>query len=332
MIKEINRIQWIDYLKGICMIAIVMNHLSWPEWYARFLSPFHLVGFFFVAGYTFNLKASFREFLVTKIRTLLIPVLVFGLLNALLTYIYPGTILKDRLIGILTQIPGKWDDLWFVACLFTMSILFYPIVKYVKSNVLRFVVTVVAAIAGIYTFNQGPDLPWQFENACILLPAIYIGYWARSTNAGKKVMHLLRNSWTLLALLVMYVLLICVYDNYPIDVHILNYGSFPFFWISAIIGTMLIISISMNLESIADRFSLRALQYVGKNTLIYYACQSKVITILIAVLSIANIYTTNYISNILVALAVCVFLVIPTEIINKFCPFILGRKRYYNKS
>ena len=328
MTSNIKRIQWIDYLKGFCMIAIVMTHLSWPEWYARFLSPFELVGFFFVSGYTFNIKSSFREFCAIKIKTLLIPIFIFGLINALLTYIYPGTILKDRLIGIICQIPGRWDDLWFVACLFTMSLIFYPIVRYVNSNVGKAVaVTLIVFCGSIYTFNNGPDLPWQFENACILLPFLYLGYLARRTDVGSRLLNRLRDGKVLICLLIMYVLLICSYDNYPIDVHVQNYGAPVFFGISALLGTLLMTSLSMGLERWASMRPLRWLQYIGQNTLIYYACQSKVITIFVTVLAIADIRCSTYVANMLVALLVCAVLAIPTEIINRCFPGLVGRKR-----
>lgn len=330
MKNNLKRLQWIDYLKGFCMIAIIMNHLSWPEWYARFLSPFELVGFFFVAGYTFNIKSNFEEFLMVKIRTLMIPILVFGLINAILTYIYPGTILKDRLIGIICQFPGRWDDLWFVACLFTMSLIFYPIVRYIKSNVGKMIAVALIVLSGIiYTCGNGPDLPWQFENACILLSFMCLGYFARRTDLGAKLLGRLRDGKVLICLLILYVLLICCYDNYPIDVHVLEYGSLLFFGISALVGMLLMTSISMALEHWNNIKPLRCLQYIGQNTLIYYACQSKVITIFATVLSIAHIHTSTYVANFLVALLVCVILVIPTEIINRYCPGLIGRKRMY---
>lgn len=312
------------------MIAIIMTHLSWPEWYARFLSPFELVGFFFVAGYTFNIKSSFWEFCTIKIRTLLIPILVFGLINALLTYIYPGTVLKDRLIGIVCQIPGRWDDLWFIACLFTMSLIFYPIVRYLHSNRVRTIVVVLIILFGcIYTFNNGPDLPWQFENACILLPFLYLGYLARRTDVGSRLLNRLRDGKVLISLLIMYVLLICSYDNYPIDVHVQNYGAPVFFGISALLGTLLMTSLSMGLERWASMRALRSLQYIGQNTLIYYACQSKVITIFVTILMKVNIQCSTYLANILVALSVCAVLVVPTELVNRYLPGLVGRKRMH---
>lgn len=314
------------------MMSIIMNHLAWPEWYARFLSPFQLAGFFFASGYTFNVKASFREFFVVKVRTLLIPVLIFGLINSIVTYIYPGTVLKERLIGLILQVPGKWDDLWFVACLFSMSLIFYPIAKHVKSNILRLIIVACLAVAaGLYTMNSGVNIPWHIENACILLPFMFLGYVLKKTCVGECVLGKLRDLKVFVIVLLFYILIVSLWCNYPIDVHVLNYGKFPLFIVSALTGTALVVSVSMILERWADVRCMRWLQYVGKNTLVYYAFQSKVITALVAVLAVFHISSSTYLVNLLAAMLVCVVLIIPVELINRFCPFIIGRQNIHKK-
>ena len=327
MSREVKRIQWIDYLKGLCMVSIIMHHLAWPEWYARFLYPFELAGFFFVSGYMYNVKSSFQDFLVVKVRTLLVPVLIFGLLNTILSYIYPGSVFTERLIGLIVQLPGRWDDLWFVACLFTMSLIFYPIVKYAKSSVSKSVIVAALAItSALYTYGDTPDLPWHLQNACVFLPFMLLGYMAKRTNVGSKILEKLRTGRALLLILICYLPLIFICRNYPIDVHILNYGNLHVFYLSALLGTSLILSVAMNLECRFGARGLKWLQYIGKNTLVYYAFQSKVITIVIAALAALNISTSSYAANFLTALLVCVVLIIPVEFINRICPFLLGRQ------
>lgn len=41
-----HRILWIDYIKGMCMIAVILNHLYGPVIYGRLTYPFELAGFF----------------------------------------------------------------------------------------------------------------------------------------------------------------------------------------------------------------------------------------------------------------------------------------------
>lgn len=323
------RLDWIDYLKGICMFCVVMSHLYWPEWYERFLAPFYLAGFFFVSGYTFKLKSSFKEFLFVKSRTFLWPILALGFINAFIVYLYPGVDIKERLLGIMVQIPGLWDDLWFVACLFTMELIFYPFLRYVHSDRGRCVIISILVCGGLVYANSGlMHLPWHLENACIMLPFLYFGYWVKESVHGAKYFNRLRNGKVLLLLLVIYILLNVVYNNTPVDIHVLEYGFFPFYMLSAFIGVLLVASASLTLDSTLDvRLIKTVLRYVGKNSLVYYAFQSKIITAIIILITPLGWHVHSYVGNIISAVVVCMLLIVPTEIINRFFPFLLGRKR-----
>lgn len=323
-----RRIVWIDYLKGVCLVAVIMSHLGWPEVYARLLSPFYLAGFFWSSGYTFNTQKSFGKFFSIKTRTLLVPVLIFGTINAILTYIYPGTMLKDRILGILTQIPGKWDDLWFVACLYSMELIFYPIIKYIDSNVVRTMTIGFITICGVlYATYSNVHLPWQLENACVMLPFMFLGYVSRHTSLWSSLLMRLKELKSFVVIMILYISLICVYDNSPIDIHLLQYGNIPYFMFSALLGTLFAVSLSMVLERWANNRFLNMLQYVGGNTLVYYAFQSKVITIVGTLLSLCGIQYSTYLNNLLISWLVCSILVIPAECVNRFFPSIIGRKR-----
>lgn len=48
------------------MIAVILNHLYGPVIYGRLTYPFELAGFFFTAGYTFDLTDSFFNFMRKK--------------------------------------------------------------------------------------------------------------------------------------------------------------------------------------------------------------------------------------------------------------------------
>ena len=71
-----KRIAWIDVLKGICMVMIVVSHAGLrPLWF----SYFYVYGFYFISGYTFSNK-SLTAFLKKKIARLYIPYLVAQLI------------------------------------------------------------------------------------------------------------------------------------------------------------------------------------------------------------------------------------------------------------
>lgn len=76
-----KRLLWIDYVKGLCMMAIILNHIPGSAIMARMTYPYELVGFFFIGGVTFGLKERFGKFAVSKLKRLVVPVIAFGLIN-----------------------------------------------------------------------------------------------------------------------------------------------------------------------------------------------------------------------------------------------------------
>ena len=63
---EQSRENWIDVIKAICMIFIVMSHLPYcPKALYHFLTPFFLTGFYFSSGYVMK-PMSIREVALKK--------------------------------------------------------------------------------------------------------------------------------------------------------------------------------------------------------------------------------------------------------------------------
>ena len=319
-----NRILWIDYTKGICMIAVMMNHLGWPLEYARLMYPFELAGFFFVAGYTFNRKKTSIEFIKSKIMSLLIPIMILGTINAIIAYIAESKPLFDRLVGLAVQMPGAWDDLWFVACLFTMELVFYVFTNDSFSIRKIGMLCFTASLASSFWISSvGLRLPWHIENACLLLPFMFAGYFMKHNTLPARLSKGVIGMMAICLLLSFYSVFVFVYPNYPIDVHLLEYGNLFVFFISASLGVGFLTIFTVFLDKSSLRFA--PLIFIGQNTLIYYAFQSKAIRLFDIVGNLINCDRTSYLGNIIGMLFVSFVLVVPAFIVNRYFPFILGR-------
>ena len=124
-----ERITWVDMGKGICMLCVMLSHVDFvPKVYVDFFVGFFLAAFFVLAGYTYNNTRSFRTFLYVKFRTLIIPIFVFGSIDIMLRVIFTLSDpipLATQIKGMIFQIRGEYDELWFLAAMFTTSICFY---------------------------------------------------------------------------------------------------------------------------------------------------------------------------------------------------------------
>ena len=73
-----QRTSWIDIIKAICMVFIIMSHLPYcPDTLRHFMTPFYLTGFYFASGYVMKLL-PIRKFAIKKAKTILWPWIVFG--------------------------------------------------------------------------------------------------------------------------------------------------------------------------------------------------------------------------------------------------------------
>lgn len=326
--KEIHckRIVWLDYLKGICMISIILNHINGPEIYGQITYPFELVGFFFASGFTFNPRQDFRDFLFNKVKVLALPVIIFGITNLFISCLFKEVAISDRIIGIFLQIPGKWDDLWFVACLFTMELIYYIVLKVGRSNFEKLTICLVLSFLGYLSVTYSQiRLPWHIENACLLIGFLWLGNMARK-EYGIKPYSSCKLWMSLIICSVVYTVLIILKNNYPIDVHLLNYGSLPFFMVSALSGLMTIIFLARILDSsLNNTIPLRFLSFIGSCTLLYYAFQSKAISVVELFYSKIGLSYESYVGSIICCFIVIISLIIPSVIIKKYFPFLLGK-------
>lgn len=176
MIEEIEnitaqkpRLEWIDLAKGLCMMLVVWSHV-----YLLFQNE-HLIGwniynqmgfyfrmplYFLLSGLFFKTYASPLVFLKKKINNLLVPYLVFWLL--------------------LTITPLKFSTIWFLGCLFWLSLIFYALQWAARGE--KWVVYVACVILGLvgYYYQIGPQ--WtHWGTAFAALPFFCIGYHLRNS-------------------------------------------------------------------------------------------------------------------------------------------------------
>ena len=141
------RIQYIDNLKGFAILLVIIGHICLGSIWNSVIYSFHMALFFFLSGIVASCKGAFIDYLLKKIRTLLLPFITFALLHALLG----GTSLIDILCNNVK------DGLWFIFTLFIIQIIDYLIFNiYVRRSKIRYFIISISmflalAIAKKYT-------------------------------------------------------------------------------------------------------------------------------------------------------------------------------------
>ena len=166
-----DRAYW-DVVKGIGIIAIVLGHSA--SRLTAFVYLWHVPLFFFAAGFFAAMtpkEGSFWAFLLKKIRSLLLPYVIFSFLTIIYmlivrmyTFSDVPRMLLQTLFGIRNQTPAI--QLWFLPCLFVISVFFEILKRIIRSRIFIAVIVVTLYVVGTFFLGHQPtnDPSW-FWNA-----------------------------------------------------------------------------------------------------------------------------------------------------------------------
>lgn len=182
-----QRILWADILKWAGMLLIYLGHLPVSENTYLFIFAQHVPLFFFAAGFFATMtpkEGSFWAFLLKKIRSLLLPYVLFSFLTIIYmlivrmyTFSDVPQMLLQTLFGIRNQTPAI--QLWFLPCLFVISVFFEILKRIIRSRI--FIAVIVVALYVVGTFFLGhqptndPSWFWNTDSAFVYLLYYFLG-------------------------------------------------------------------------------------------------------------------------------------------------------------
>jgi len=178
-----DRYHWLDVFKAIAIFFVIYYHLA-SNTFTVYLNAFIVQPFFFASGVTasHSRRLSMAEFAVRRFRQIMVPYAVFGLLSMSVKYFTDKAPLIDMARQLLL---GKRTDmmfavtLWFLPCLFIMSIIYHLLVINIRYPFVRLVIC--AAISFVFRlYSEGNMLPWGADNAIRFLVYYGLGDFASS--------------------------------------------------------------------------------------------------------------------------------------------------------
>lgn len=349
MIEKINsRVVWVDILKFIGILFVMISHLESDTALLRiFYNPIIITSFFFASGYVYKRNYDFKHFMYKKVRQLLIPWLVFSTFNIVLASIFSFNEHKSLWIELgwnFLQVRKSTNSIWFLPALFIAFIPFYFFVIWIenrqnsnkKNNVIVIVSFVLMFLSYLYKHNVDSiifpwdknSLPWHIDSMFIFVFYMILGFLFRTKY--EEFFDKYNNKKNRIYCLLLYLLLIICFDlfssNLPIIISILFQN------LNSLVGIIIIISFSKVIKT------NKYLSYVGQHTLVYFAFHGKLYSVIQNLLRIffgeyycfilKNVIFSSVFA-IIFSLFLSVLLIIPSYIIDKFFPFVIGKK--FNK-
>ncbi len=139
--SKVNRIEWVDLLKGVAILWLIVYHMHVFEWMR---SPVPV--FFFLSGLFFSDGMSFSSFVGKKAKALLVPLAFFFVLgvaaSALKCLMRVEAYSFPPLWLFATLIPADADNtnplgvgaIWFLVSLFEIYIIYYALRRVSKNR------------------------------------------------------------------------------------------------------------------------------------------------------------------------------------------------------
>ena len=311
-----KRIDYIDTLRGLCMLSIVWYHTDHPD----FLNyPYYNTTLFFVSGLLFS-PCSWRTFFKKKFFTLLIPFAFFYLIYYVFllatNYAKFHTVSREIVLSVLdvfclySGTDGYTCNypLWFIWALFWVQLMTNLMDQILKKRFYILIVALIIYIMGVEYVNHVPT-PFMIGRSFTFLIYYVVGYafCTKFIGANNPSMYMI--------------------------ISLLAFGLFRYIgqnFSNGILDCLGFISIAITLlmfcKTITDLPLFYLLTYFGIHSIIVFGMHDMYLTIF-------RIITMNLIGemNLMLGFVNCVvtlLFMVPTIVfINRYIPFIIGKRK-----
>lgn len=262
---------WLDILKGIGILCVVVGHITYNQALGRAIFLFHMPLFFLVGGWLHRVETPLRQYARKRAFNLLLPYGAYLLmLWPLEVWIaHPGQLWD--IAWILQQIVrpmlfggqllnGFAAVFWFVTCYFLTQLAAHFFLRTFSALVCTLIA--MAMLVGAYLNSwMFPDywVLWNANTVLFTVPLYLIGYWAHQHFVSTQAWQ---NGLKIFLIVILSVLLLKLFgiQNNTLDLKYVKYGIPMVTLISALACVGLLSWFARHLkETHAGRF----LAYIG---------------------------------------------------------------------
>ena len=278
MPQTAKRINWIDMAKGYGMLFVILGHIGDFGEFAFFKTwffSFHMPLFFFLSGYVFKEYDCFKTFLKKKVKGIIVPYFCLGIPMILFQMLWDFkshtlTVQSGLDLVLKFLLQRRLWTIWFLTCLFLLSLVFYLLKKLIKSDLILAIVSIVLPAAGtLYYHLGGRPLFWNLDVCMMAFPFFFAGYYAKKHR--ERIHTILEKKQDLILFLLASLAIniaMCVLNAQLggdwFNMFSNDYGIVPITFISAFAGIGFIIAVS-------KLATFRLIRYIGENSILYLA-------------------------------------------------------------
>lgn len=313
-----NRIGWIDFLRGLSMMLILVFHTE--VYYKEYdVTPYYIyvtnaiILFYFISGYLFYRPESFnlKKKLNAITRSLLFPYFIFTSLIAV-----PKLLVRQEAINlqeiVINIITGRAS--WFIAALIVGELFFALLLTKTRGKITWLLTDAIACLIIYYVIPFNQHNYWQWQDALLAVTFLSAGYIYHQYDNHFNTIN--KPLYSLIFLLIL--IIIKVYE-YHVNLPMRNIAveNVPLFLADCIVWLMLVISIIRYIPR------CKMIEWTGRHCIIYYfLCGGCPLIISIFFNKIGLPYNNYLYRYVLALIAVYLLATTLTYLIYKYIPFI----------
>lgn len=338
-----ERVEWLDVMKGIGIILVVLGHVYKNEVVFHWIYCFHMPLFFWVSGYAYKRRTVGAD-IRRRIQTILIPYFSFGIMELIYWQLFerrfrPSDLnFKEAVKGLL----GGWFDyldfnvqLWFLPCFFLSVVLFNVLNNYCSKkglyifSILMAVVFIVLPLPvknwlvfenrDFFDWPGMPSLPWGINRIFRFFGFLTLGNLAFEKQILQRYIFGKEKRKSFLCFLAMLIV------TFGISYSRL-YLTGIWWYVAAICGITGTAILAENLKKI------KSLQYLGKISLVVLCIHGPVYRILAALFAIllhtsSDCVRENFVLTVTVVILTLILCALAYEIIKRAVPWMIGKNK-----
>lgn len=179
--KTNQKIDWINTLKSIGIISVVLGHIASPI--GAFIFSWHMPLFFIMAGFFIKVDIPIKKFILKDFHRLMIPYFLFSFIGLGIDIIKRVVLHREEL-NYFNEIKGILYDmdmnglihhygfvLWFLPTLFFARIMIVFLQQKIKNLFYNFIIIFILFNISFYI-----ELPFALDNAFNAIIWVFIGF------------------------------------------------------------------------------------------------------------------------------------------------------------
>lgn len=288
-----DRIAWADITKGIGIILVIVAHcMNINEWPFQFIYTFHMPLFFILSGWFFDEKCKFRELIKKRVRSLIIPYIIFFIIGFLATICITQWRNELTLSGIISDLwladPNTVHNssIWFLMCMFWTQIFFWLICRLpmLLQVVTYFILYAAGILYSVFRFDVlgYGRLPLDLDVVPVAIIFFAVGFYIKKYCLLKLFEN--KFSMVIITIISIFLSIICFAINGYSNLHGLKFGNPIVYLIGGIAGSGGILGLSTGISHLGKaKYAKSVLCFLGRNSLVILGIQSVSIRLFILV-------------------------------------------------